>query len=98
MPGVKGLRVWKIQVPETLKQNSPKLSKTYYKSSQGDYLMLYLKGPCWTQEQAVTGTPAIGNAAKTWHLKENENPGWGTHVHPWRIHVNVWQNQYNIVK
>ena len=24
--------------------------------------------------------------------------GWGTHVHPWRIHVNVWQNQYNIVK
>ena len=24
--------------------------------------------------------------------------GWGTCVHPWRIHVNVWQNQYNIVK
>ena len=23
---------------------------------------------------------------------------WGTHVHPWWIHVNVWQNQYNIVK
>ena len=23
--------------------------------------------------------------------------GWGTHVHPWWIHVNVWQNQYNIV-
>ena len=22
----------------------------------------------------------------------------GTHVHPWRIHVNVWQNHYNIVK
>ena len=21
-----------------------------------------------------------------------------THVHPWRIHVDVWQNQYNIVK
>ena len=21
-----------------------------------------------------------------------------THVHPWRIQVNVWQNQYNIVK
>ena len=18
--------------------------------------------------------------------------GWGTHVHPWLIHVNVWQN------
>ena len=24
--------------------------------------------------------------------------GLGTHVHPWWIHVNVWQNQYNIVK
>ena len=23
---------------------------------------------------------------------------WGTRVHPWRIHVGVWQNQYNIVK
>ena len=23
---------------------------------------------------------------------------WGTHVHLWRIHVDVWQNQYNIVK
>ena len=22
----------------------------------------------------------------------------GTHVHPWWIHVNVWQNHYNIVK
>ena len=24
--------------------------------------------------------------------------GLGTHVHLWRIHVDVWQNQYNIVK
>ena len=24
--------------------------------------------------------------------------GLGTPVHPWRIHVNVWQNQYSIVK
>ena len=23
---------------------------------------------------------------------------WGSRVHPWWIHVNVWQNQYNIVK
>ena len=23
---------------------------------------------------------------------------WGTHVYPWWMHVNVWQNQYNIVK
>ena len=24
--------------------------------------------------------------------------GWGTRVHPWRMHVDVWQNQYYIVK
>ena len=24
--------------------------------------------------------------------------GWGTRVHPWQIHADVWQNQYNIVK
>ena len=24
--------------------------------------------------------------------------GWGTHLHPWWIQVNVWQNQYNVVK
>ena len=24
--------------------------------------------------------------------------GWGMHVHPLKIHINVWQNQYNIVK
>ena len=24
--------------------------------------------------------------------------GWGTCVHPWQMHVDVWQNQYNIVK
>ena len=24
--------------------------------------------------------------------------GWGTCVHPWQIHVDIWQNQYNIIK
>ena len=24
--------------------------------------------------------------------------GLGTRVHPWWMHVDVWQNQYNIVK
>ena len=23
--------------------------------------------------------------------------GWGTNVHPWLIHLNVWQNHHNIV-
>ena len=24
--------------------------------------------------------------------------GWGTRVYLWRIHADVWQNQYNTVK
>ena len=30
--------------------------------------------------------------------RREEGLGWGARVHPWRIHVDVWQNQYNIVK
>jgi len=30
--------------------------------------------------------------------KSNKKQVKGTRVHPWRIHVEVWQNQYNIVK
>ena len=30
--------------------------------------------------------------------RREEGSGWGTHVCLWRIHVDIWQNQYNIVK
>ena len=30
--------------------------------------------------------------------RREEGSGWGTHVYQWRIHVDIWQNQYNIVK
>ena len=29
---------------------------------------------------------------------EGDWEGLGTRVHPWRIPVDVWQNQYNIIK
>ena len=29
---------------------------------------------------------------------EGGGSGWGTHVYLWRIHFDIWQNQYNIVK
>ena len=33
-----------------------------------------------------------------WGGKREEGSGWGTCVYLWRIHVYIWQNQYNIVK
>ena len=36
--------------------------------------------------------------------KKRRGGGWeggsgcGTRAHPWRMHVDVWQNQYSIVK
>ena len=33
-----------------------------------------------------------------WGGRWEGGSGLGTHVYPWLIHVNVWQNQYSIVK
>ena len=33
-----------------------------------------------------------------WGERREEGSGWGTHVYLWRIHFDIWQNQYNIVK
>ena len=30
--------------------------------------------------------------------RREKGSGWGTRVYLWRIHVDIWQNQYNIVK
>ena len=30
--------------------------------------------------------------------RREEGSGWGTRVYLWRIHVDIWQNQYNTVK
>ena len=30
--------------------------------------------------------------------RREEGSGWGPHVYLWWIHVDIWQNQYNIVK
>jgi len=33
-----------------------------------------------------------------WGGRRKEGSGWGTRVYLWWIHVDIWQNQYNIVK
>ena len=47
----------------------------------------------------MLGAGALGwPRGMVWGARWEGGSGWGTCVHPWWIHVNVWQNQYSIVK
>ena len=47
----------------------------------------------------MLGAGALGlPRGMVWGGRTEEGSGWGTHVYLWRIHVDIWQNQYNIVK
>ena len=48
----------------------------------------------WMLGAGVLGRPR----GMVWGGRREEVSGWGTHVYLWRIHVDVWQNQDNIVK
>ena len=47
----------------------------------------------------MLGAGALGRPRRmVWGGRREEGSGWGTHVYLWRIHFDIWQNQYNIVK
>ena len=47
----------------------------------------------------MLGAGALGQpTGMVWGGRREEGSGWGTHVHLWQIHFDIWQNQYNIVK
>ena len=47
----------------------------------------------------MLGAGALGwPRGMIWGGRREEGSGWGTHVYLWQIHVDIWQNQYNIVK
>ena len=47
----------------------------------------------------MLGAGALGRPrGMVWRGRREEGSGWGTHVCLWRIHFDIWQNQYNIVK
>ena len=46
----------------------------------------------------MLGDGALGRPRGMVWGGRREEGGWGTHVYLWRIHFNIWQNQYNIVK
>ena len=57
----------------------------------------------WFDLLAVQGTlKSLGSLRRSRGMvrggMRKGDSGWGTHVYLWRIHVHVWQNQYNIVK
>ena len=46
----------------------------------------------------MLGAGALGRPRRmVWRGRREEGSGWGTHVYPWQIHFDIWQNQYNIV-
>ena len=47
----------------------------------------------------MLGAGALGQPrGMVWGGRREEGSGWGTHVYLWRIHFDIWQNQYNVVK
>ena len=48
----------------------------------------------WMLGAGALGRPRGMIRGGTWE----EGSGWGTRIHPWQIHVDVWENHYNIVK
>ena len=47
----------------------------------------------------MLGAGALGwPRGMVWGGRKEERSGWGTRVYLWQIHVDIWQNQYNIVK
>ena len=58
------------------------------------YLPLWIKMSSQRLGAGALGRPRGMLQGGRWE----EGSGWGTHVYLWRIHVDIWQNQYNIVK
>ena len=47
----------------------------------------------------MLGAGALGRPrGMVWGGRREEGSGCETHVYLWRIHFDIWQNQYNIVK
>ena len=47
----------------------------------------------------ILGASALGRPrGMVWGGRREEGSGWGIRVYLWWIHVDIWQNQYNIVK
>ena len=77
-----------LRVPWTARRSNQSILKEISPEYSLEGLMLKLKlqhfGHLMRRTDSCTG--------------REEGSGWGTHVYLWRIHFDIWQNQYNIVK
>ena len=48
----------------------------------------------WMLRAGALGRPR----GMVWGGRREEGSGWGTRVYLWQIHVDIWQNEYNIIK
>ena len=53
--------------------------------------------PTESKRLFYTSVSILLSSIQGYHYREGDS-GWVTHVYLWRIHVDIWQNQYNIVK
>ena len=53
-----------------------------------------ITSPGWMQETSAQGRPR----GMEWGGRWEGESGWGTHVNPWLIHVNVWQKPLQYCK
>ena len=57
-----------------------------------------ITSPGWLHETSAQGC-CTGKTQRDWMEREVEGgSGWGTHVNPWLIHVNVWQKPLQYCK
>ena len=81
--------------------------------SVGEGGMIWEKGieTCIVSSKKLIASPGSMQDTGCWGLVHCDDPegwygeggwkggsGWGTRIHQWQIHVDVWKNQYNIVK
>ena len=79
----------------TLRLNQPLLGIPWRFSGQDSALLLTGAGVQSCKPQSLAKNKK--NQALQGGRKE-EGSGWGTRVYLWQIHVDIWQNQYNVVK
>ena len=82
---------------ETIKQSEVMMWENGIEACKLSYVKR-ISSPGSMHDTGCSGLVHSEDLGMGWGGRWEGVSGWGTHVKPWWIHVNVWQNQYNIVK